>query len=331
MTTGFIVGKFYPFHRGHKYLIDTARKLVDDLVVVVAAKPRETIPGVFRYEWLRETFAFTPNVDVGLIENDLPDDDHQAWANFTKDYLGYVPDFVFTSEDYGEGWAKALGSTHVQVDKARVEVPVSGTMIRANPLGYLDYLEPCVREYYVKRVVLVGAESCGKTTLAEALASEYCTKWVPEYGRPFSEWFHTPNDLWESMEFTHIAKVQNEVENIIARRANKVLFCDTNAATTALWHQRYMGEPSQTCWHEYEFHKKPDLYVLCGTEVGFHQDEYGLRDRPEGREKMQGDYYDWLRSQMVPFILVSGRLQDRVMQVKEAVDVMLSQREPTNA
>jgi HTH-type transcriptional repressor of NAD biosynthesis genes len=202
MTTGFIVGKFYPFHRGHKYLIDTARKLVDDLVVVVAAKPRETIPGVFRYEWLRETFAFTPNVDVGLIENDLPDDDHQAWANFTKDYLGYVPDFVFTSEDYGEGWAKALGSTHVQVDKARVEVPVSGTMIRANPLGYLDYLEPCVREYYVKRVVLVGAESCGKTTLAEALASEYCTKWVPEYGRPFSEWFHTPNDLWESMEPT---------------------------------------------------------------------------------------------------------------------------------
>jgi HTH-type transcriptional repressor of NAD biosynthesis genes len=243
MITGLVVGKFYPFHKGHKYLIDTARKQVDLLTVVVTEHDGETIPGRVRRDWIRETFSFAPNVAVGLIHNTLSDLDHNGWAQWAEDYLGYTPDIVFTSEDYGHGWAAALGCKHVQVDKARQMIPVSGTMIRNDPLNNLDYLEPCVRAYYVKRVVLVGAESCGKTTLAKELAACYNTLWVPEYGRPYSEWFHKPNDLWESMEFTHIAKTQNDLEDIIARRADKVLFCDTNAATTALWHERYMAEP----------------------------------------------------------------------------------------
>ena len=52
MTLGFIVGKFYPPHRVHKHLIDTARRQVDRLIVMVAAHPTQTIPGELRKEWL---------------------------------------------------------------------------------------------------------------------------------------------------------------------------------------------------------------------------------------------------------------------------------------
>jgi hypothetical protein len=69
------------------------------------------------------------------------------------------------------------------VNQARATVPVSGTLIRSAPLKYIGFLEPCVRAYFVHRVVLIGAESTGKTTLAQQLAERFDTTWVPEYGR----------------------------------------------------------------------------------------------------------------------------------------------------
>jgi nicotinamide riboside kinase len=80
-----------------------------------------------------------------------------------------------------------MGSTHVAVDPARAAVPCSGTQVRANPFAWWDFLAPCVRAYFAVRVVLIGAESTGKTTLAQALAAHYHTTWVPEYGRTYWE------------------------------------------------------------------------------------------------------------------------------------------------
>jgi hypothetical protein len=69
----------------------------------------------------------------------------------------------------------------------QVIYPISGTAVRSNPLGCWDFLEPPVRAWYAKRICLVGAESTGKTTLAQMLAERYQTVWVPEYGREYSE------------------------------------------------------------------------------------------------------------------------------------------------
>lgn len=76
---------------------------------------------------------------------------------------------------------------HILVDRDREAVPISGTLVRSNPLGCWDFLEPPVRAWYAKRICLVGAESTGKTTLAQMLAERYQTVWVPEYGREYSE------------------------------------------------------------------------------------------------------------------------------------------------
>jgi NadR type nicotinamide-nucleotide adenylyltransferase len=181
---GVIVGKFYPPHRGHKYLIDTGQAQVDRLTVIICWKPGENPPGWLRAAWLKEIH---PEVKVIALEDTLPGDDSRAWAENTIKVLGYVPEVVFTSEDYGYPYAAFMGSRHVQVDKARRVVPVSGTAVRANPLKCWDYLEPCVRAFYARRVCLVGAESTGKTTLAAALAAHYRTNWVAEYGREYSE------------------------------------------------------------------------------------------------------------------------------------------------
>ena len=179
MTLGFIVGKFYPPHLGHKYLIDTARQQVDRLIVMVADHKSQTIPGELRKEWLEEIH---PDCEIHLVPDELEDDSRQ-WAEFIVEYLRRSPDVVFSSEDYGPEYARLMGARHVMIDRPRQTVPISATVIRSKPLENLHFVAPCVGAYFVKRVVLIGAESTGKTMLAEQLAEHYSTCWVPEYGR----------------------------------------------------------------------------------------------------------------------------------------------------
>ncbi len=69
------------------------------------------------------------------------------------------------------------------------------------------------------RVCLLGAESTGKSTLAEALAAAYETLWVPEYGRVYTEVGRPPGAPWTSVEFTHIARMQCWLEDFLAGAA----------------------------------------------------------------------------------------------------------------
>ena len=111
----------------------------------------------------------------------------------------------------------------------------------------------------VKRVCLLGAESTGKTTLARTLAAEYDTVWNPEFGRPYTEIGRNPDAPWTSDEFTHIARIQCWYEDTLARSAREVIFCDTDAFTTALFHQVYLGEPT----HAFDdlLERRYDLYL----------------------------------------------------------------------
>src|SRR5262249_52882038 len=158
---------------------------------------------------------------------------------YTCRLLGQTPDAVFTSEDYGDAYAAAMSARHVLVDRARRTVPCSGTQIRADPLAHLDWLSPFMRAVYVRRVCVLGAESTGTTTMAEALAAHYQTAWVPEYGREYCErkWKDGYTADWHTEEFVHIAETQSTREEEAARRANRILVCDTDAFGTGLWHE----------------------------------------------------------------------------------------------
>ena len=184
MIRGLIVGKFCPPHAGHRFLIETALAQVDHLDVLVCSHLSHTIPGELRGQWLREIH---PRACVKVIDDPGHDDDSQFWAEYTIRLLGRVPDIVFSSEDYGEPYARLMKCRHIMVDRERMRVPISGRMIRSAPFEHWKYLDPCVRAYYLRRIRVVGAESTGKTTLARALAEHYDTAWVPEYAREYCE------------------------------------------------------------------------------------------------------------------------------------------------
>ncbi|CAN5473746.1 nicotinamide-nucleotide adenylyltransferase [soil metagenome] len=314
--TAVVIGKFYPPHRGHKLLIDTAVSLAEQVTVIVCGKKEHTIPGETRGEWIREIH---PEATVLVIDDLYSDDDSEEWARLTIGWLGYVPAAVFTSEDYGDRYAACMGARHILVDKERAQVPCSGTAIRENPFLHWEYLEPPVRAWFVKRICIVGAESTGTTTLAMALAEKLDTCWVPEYGREYSEKkMRRGDDNWTSDEFVHIALEQNRRENEAARHANKLLICDTDAFATILWHRRYMGferpdlgaiAASRTC----------HLYLLTGDEIPFVQD--GFRDGEHIRHEMQNWFREALTRQGMPWLELQGspseRLQTALWRVRE--------------
>ena len=132
-SRGLVIGKFYPPHRGHKFLIDTASAQVDHLTVVVCGKDSQAIPARLRAAWLREIH---PQVEVIEIVDTLGDDDSPGWAAHTREFLGYTPDVVFTSEDYGDAYAHHLGCRHVLVDKARAGAGLRDGRART-PVGKL--------------------------------------------------------------------------------------------------------------------------------------------------------------------------------------------------
>lgn len=318
---GLIVGKFYPPHRGHRHLIDTARAQTDELFVIVCGREGEAPAGELRAGWLREM-----HTDVRVLYLDDPHDerDTRVWAENSLRLLGRAPDVLFTSEDYGDEFARHLGCRHVQVDRARTSVPVSATRVRRDPLGCWEFLEPPVRGFYTVRVCIVGAESTGKTTLSQDLARHFDTVWVPEYGREYSELKLAAgggNDF-RPEEFAHIAARQCELEDEAARRADKILICDTDAFTTSVWHRRYMGARSPEVEAIAARHRRHDLYLLTDIDTPFVHD--GTRDGEQVREWMHEVFVEELRAQGRPYRSVSGTREERLRQSVGYIEELLA-------
>ena len=317
---GVTIGKFLPPHRGHHLLIETAHGQCERLVVIVCWRADDFIAGPTRADWLREAH---PGVEVMVID-DKPeyDDDSRMWAELTLGWLGQRPDAAFTSEEYGARWAHFMGCAHVCVDLAREQVPMRATWIRADPRAHLEWMSPNVRAHFVKRVVVVGAESSGTTTMARALAAHFQTVWVPEYGREYCELHWDGLDYqWRSEEFEMIALEQQKREDEAAKAANRVLICDTNAWATRLWHHRYMGAFSPAV-EAIANAGRADLYLLTDVHIPFEQD--GIRDGESVREAMHAQFVAQLQAQKVPWIRLSGDHQTRLARAVEAVESLLA-------
>lgn len=314
MNTGFVVGKFYPLHLGHMHLLDIARSQCDRLIVWVCDRAQQEIPGTVRAGWIRELY---PDADVRVVPDTLDDTDSAAWASYTVRILGSAPDVVFTSEDYGPVYARLMGSRHVMVDRFRERTPVSGTDIRGNPFLHWSFLAPPVRAHFAKRIVVVGAESTGTTTLARDLAAHYRTVWVPEYGREYAERLTAGGQAWKTGDFVHIASEQERREAEAARSANRYLICDTNAYATRLWHERYLGSMSPEV-DRIASRVRADLYILTGDEIPFVQD--GTRDGEHIRHAMHRRFVRELKRTGVPYVTVTGASGVRLSAAVEHID-----------
>ena len=319
MTLGITIGKFYPFHLGHHYLIEQAKAQVDHLVVLVGYKPTQTIPGTVRADWIRSLHS---DVEVIEVLEDIPDAP-EPWAERTLTVLQRQrPDLVFTSEEYGEPWATLMGAKHQAIDLQRSHFPISGTQLRQDLSAHWHMLTPPAKAYFAKRICVIGVESSGTTTLAQALAQHYQTVWIPEYGRWYWEGRrYTPHaEQWDTYEFVQIAKGQASWEDDLAMQANRLLICDTDPLATHVWHRRYSGTYSAAV-ERIADRRHYDLYILTAPDFAFVQD--GTREGEHIRLEMHQWLIDVLNQKGKQYILVEGSHEQRMADAIAAINLLL--------
>jgi len=173
----------------------------------------------------------------------------------------------------------------------------------------------------VKRVCLLGAESTGKTTLAAALAERFGTLWNPEYGRPYTQLGRPADAPWTSSEFTHIARLQCWYEDFLAGLAPRVLFTDTDAFTTAVFHEVYLGAPA-TGFDEL-VRRRYDLFVVCGLDAPWRHD--GIREFETQRRWMHERYLHRAQESGSPWLLAEGPVDVRLAAAAAAVERVLAE------
>lgn len=311
-----VVGKFAPLHKGHELLLDTAGAEAKAVTVVVWSTPDfADMPNETRAGWVRARYpSYSVVVGHDGPPNDAPDGDHRAYMVRLLQREGIRPDVVFSAENYVPGFAAHLGVAHRSVNRVGL-VGWSGTEIRADVHGHRHLLGSAVYGHFVERVVFLGAESTGKSTLARAMADSFGTAHVDEYGR---EHYEANGGQLDLEDYVTIAKVHRQREDEAIARAHRYLFVDTNAISTMFFSHYYNRDSlpelrrlAEECRTRYQH------VIVCDDDIAFEQD--GWRDNEVWRARMQGMVLHDLAVRGIEYSIVSGPLQDRVQQVARIV------------
>lgn len=335
-----VLGKFYPPHNGHHHLIETAAARSERTTVTVLAASAEHIPLEHRVRWLTETHRDTPGVRIigDLDDHPMDFDSDEIWSlhvELTKAVLARraiadgepakAPvDVVFSSEKYGDELARRLGAQHVLVDLDRVTHVVSGTAVREHPIANWHHLAPATQRGLGWKVVVVGAESTGTTTLSKQLADHFRAPWIPEYGREHTELklqsarAFAPDATADSLVWTlgDFEDVAREQERRIAAETAPLVIADNDAFAATVWGERYLGfRPNVFAG------TPPDLYLLT-DHVGVPFEQDGWRDGEHLREWMTGLFERELARRGVPWLKVT---EDRFATAVTAVEHLMRQ------
>jgi NadR type nicotinamide-nucleotide adenylyltransferase len=175
----------------------------------------------------------------------------------------------------------------------------------------------------MKKIVVIGPESTGKSTLCRQLAERYKTSWCPEYAR---EYLLKQGKKYKYDDLLTIARGQVALENKITKSAisnrRSEIFIDTNMYVMKVWYEFVFGE----C-HPYIIDqikkRKYDLYLLCNTDLPWVKDE--LREYPDlkTREELYHIYKDIMINQPIPWVDISGTNEERLQKAIAAVDLLL--------
>lgn len=324
MRRGLVFGKFYPFHKGHQALIDFALEYCDQLIVLVCATASETIAGEVRASWLLHTYSGYARLKVDLLyydEDKLPNtsvssrDVSRKWAAVFSDRYPSL-DVVFTSEPYGDYLAEFMGVTHVTFDQKRSLNLISGTEIRESPLRHWNYLPATVRPYFLKKVVVLGTESTGKTTLCQRLAAHYKTSYVEEAGRLVIE--DSRLTSYHDLETTARVHAEMIVEQL--SKANKLLFIDTDIHITMSYSNFLFNKPLEIPEWVREANRA-DLYLFLDKDAPYIQDG-GRLERKE-RDELHHSHLALLDSHNIEYNTINGNWDERFEEAKALIDNLL--------
>lgn len=170
---------------------------------------------------------------------------------------------------------------------------------------------------FVKKIAVVGPESTGKSTLAQALAEHYKTVWVPEYARGYLDQLMIP---YEQSDLIKIANGQLRLEDEWQTIANKLLICDTNLIVIKIWSEFKFGTCSEEIKEKMQ-NRKYDLHLLTDIDVPWQPDPQ--REHPDKRKELFELYEAELKNQNILYSIIRGENQERIESAIKTIDLHL--------
>ncbi len=321
MIRGLVIGKFCPLHEGHQFLIESALAQVDELHIWSWSVPEfPEYPPSLREYWLRTLYPdarvrviTAESVQQWGVAGQLPDNSASdsmqqefvavAWQHCIGDPLH----LVFTSEAYGDSFAATLtrrlqqtsAVRHVIIDQARRHFPISGGALRARWQPHA--VAEIVASTATRRVVFLGAESTGKTTLSTWAAQAIGGVVIPEYGRTL--WMERRGRLTRD-DMLLIARTQIWLED---DAAHPWAFCDTSPLTTLFYSEILFGSADDEL--RTLSRREYDLTFLCAPDFPLVQD--GTRQNAAFRVAQHAWYRRVLAERRIAFIELTGDLSQR--------------------
>jgi len=348
-----IIGKFYPPHVGHLHLIREAAKIADLVTVIVYGSRYFSIPAETRVAWMHADLDIdSPNVEIFPLESDIYEDYNSdiIWDAHMAHLQAFLRahnlegafDVVVASEDYAAVMAdEYFGgiASHV-VDTERTNFPISATAFRADAPANWNYLIPTARRAIMPRIIVLGSESTGTTTLSKAIAEHYNARWVPEYGADYTRKriaegkkkdanFTTFDVEWKPSDFKAIGRQQYVMEDeaVMAQDGRFPLFIgDTDSLATAIWEKRYYPNLTVKDVLERDYVQnlaRRALYIVTDHQ-GVEYEQNDIRDGEDIREAMTTDFEDALALRNESWIRLRGTPEERLDAAIHMIDGIIA-------
>ena len=171
----------------------------------------------------------------------------------------------------------------------------------------------------IKKIVVIGPESTGKSTLCEALAIKLNTVWVPEYARQYLENLERP---YNEADLLLIAKGQVASEDALLNSANGYLVCDTDLNVIKVWSEHKYGR----C-HPYILQqvaeRKYDFYLLADIDIPWQYDPLREHEDRAMRQHFYSIYKGIVAQSGIPWAAISGaQYEERLQKAIDAIGLI---------
>ena len=321
MTKAFVFGKFLPFHKGHEAMINFALSKCDFLSVVVCCSDKENLSGTLRSSWIQKTFETEKKVEVrtfNYLESELPNTSEtskevsEIWAQIFKKQL---PDYslLITSEEYGNYVAAFMNIQHIAFDIPKKCFPVSATAVRNDIFANWKFLPDSVKPNFTIKVVILGTESTGKTTLAERLSNYFNCSLVLEAGREIIA--NSNTFTFADLNLVAIEHAKRIDKTILAD--SPLVIIDTDIHTTKSY-SRFTFERKLEITAEIYNSSRANIYLYLNKDVEYFQD--GTRLNEEKRNLLDLSHRQILKDHNIKIEEINGNWEQRFQKSVEQIN-----------